>query len=493
VATELKPFITEHARLRAGIARIRQTAGDLEGLDPEQRRRRIMSVLRFLEGPLARHADAEEAALYPFVARQLRHPAAAAPMVFDHELIRGYTRELSDAEPDDLPRLRELLYGLYATVDAHFQKEERFYLPVLAGAGRTEQILASMEAIALGRREESNVEQKLGPHGFPLSGRKGEKLAWAVTYAILAPSSHNSQPWRFVVRGDELELRADRTRALPVVDPHDRELLISCGAALFHLRAALRKAGEIPVVELLPEPEDADLLARVGLTGERRAASLAEKQLFWSMRKRQTNRRRYGKKSVPGEVLSALGRAAADEDTTFVVLAGAQREGLADLVAAADRQQAGDPSFRRELASWLHPNRTHARDGMPGYAFGKSGLASAVGPLVVRTFDWGRGRAAKDEQLALGSPVLALLTTRGDETADWLAAGQALAHVLLRATIDDVVASFLNQPVEVDALRGRLAGIVGAGVPQLVLRLGYACAVRPTLRRPVEDVLDYAS
>ena len=151
---------------------------------------------------------------------------------------------------------------------------------------------------------------------------------------------------------------------------------------------------------------------------------------------------------------------------------------LAQLVDdLAERLQAGDPSFRRELASWLHSRRAHAQDGMPG------------SPHFVRTFDWGRKRAAKDEQLALGSPVLAVLTTPGDEPADWFAAGQALEHVLLRATVEDVVASFLNQPVEVGALRRKLKDLVGEGVPQLVLRFGHAGEAPPTRRRPVADVL----
>jgi nitroreductase len=329
----------------------------------------------------------------------------------------------------------------------------------------------------------------LGPNRFPLGGSAGEQLAWTVQYAILAPSSHNSQPWRFHVADDALELHADRARSLPIVDPHDRELAISCGAALFHVRAALRKVGQRAAVDVLPDPGDPDLLARISLV-DRAEPSLREKWHFWAMRTRRTNRRRYEHKPVPDELLAELEEAARAEGAELVVLrGGAEREELARLVAAADRFQAADRNFRRELASWLHPNRAAARDGMPGSAFGHSELASSVGPLVIRTFDWGRGRAAKDEQLALGSPVLAILTTPADDRADWLAAGQALAHVLLRATAEDVVASFLNQPLELEELRPQVASLAGGACPQLVLRLGYAKQVPATPRRAVEDVL----
>jgi nitroreductase len=484
----LSPFIDKHARLSLELDRIRETAAELPSLSPAQRRRRIKHVLDFVDGQLALHAKAEELELYPAIANHLRHPMATAVMIFDHELMRERAHELREADPEDVERAQELLYGLYAILDAHFRKEERLYLPLLDAPDEVREVARAMDAVEHPRAEQARVVE-YGRFGFPLNGTPAEKLSWAAEYAVKAPSSHNSQPWRFRVDGDTLELRADRARALPVVDPHDRELTISCGAALFFLRAALRNVGETASVETLPDPADPDLLARIRLdAGE--APSRREKQVFWAMRARRTNRRRYEKREVPQELLLALGRTAEAEGARFTVVESDEsRTRLADLVAQADRLQIDDQSFRRELAAWIHPNRSHSGDGMPGSALGMSDLTSRLGPFAVRTFDWGRGRAAKDEQLALGSPVLAVLTTKADGPADWLAAGQALGHVLLQATVDDVVASFLNQPVEVEELRGEVAALAGGGAPQLVLRLGFVAGkVPPTPRRPVADV-----
>jgi hypothetical protein len=482
---ELNPFLQD-------LEKIRVTAAELPSISPAERRRRVAAVLRFTEGPLARHAEAEERELFPTVVRRLRHPAATGALVLDHALVRERTSALKAADPHDIEALQALLYGLYALLDAHFRKQERLYVPLLEG-DEAEGIARAMDAIEHPASSAETRTVKYGPHGFPLNGTDGEKLAWGVTYAVKAPSSHNSQPWRFRVEGDTLELRADRTRALPVVDQHNRELTASCGAALFFLRVALRHMGETASVEALPNPDDPDVLARVRLA-EPAKPTHAERRLFWAIRVRHTNRRRYASRALPDELLSELRRAAAEEGARLVVLESSEeRAHLAELVATADRRQAADPSLRRELASWIHPNREHVRDGMPGSVLGVSNLVSMVEPFVVRTFDWGRGRAARDEELALGSPVLAILLTEGDEPRDWLAAGQALARVLLRATTDDVVGSFLNQPVEVDELRLEAATLVGGGQPQLVLRLGYAKEVPTTLRRPVEEVLDNGS
>src|SRR5215213_12037174 len=124
---------------------------------------------------------------------------------------------------------------------------------------------------------------------YPAAGESEEKLRFMLNYAVLAPSGHNTQPWLFSVSDGEVELRADRTRGLPVVDPEDRALVISCGAALFYLRAALRHFGYAGEVETFPDPEDPDLLARISL-GREQEATEEDQRLFRAIPKRHSNR-----------------------------------------------------------------------------------------------------------------------------------------------------------------------------------------------------------
>ncbi len=328
---------------------------------------------------------------------------------------------------------------------------------------------------------------------FPIEGSARDQLRAAVKYAILAPSSHNSQPWVFRIGNDHLEMFADRSRRLPVVDPDDRELVISCGAALFMLRLALRNFGIGEHTELLPDPAKPDLLARVRIGGSA-APSEVEHALFTAIRLRHTDRSAYETRGVPPELLHVLARAAEREGAWLVTIDDPSIRGhVADLVGLADRVQMADVEFRRELAKWLRPNVTRRHDGMPGYALGRGGFASITHPLVIRRFDVGGGQAAGDEELVRGSPTLSVLGTAGEHPRAWLSCGQALAHVLLRAQVEGVTASFLNQPIEVTRVRRLLEMIVGhVGHVQLLLRLGYSThsQLRPTPRRPIADVID---
>lgn len=334
---------------------------------------------------------------------------------------------------------------------------------------------------------------ELEPARLPDDGSTGERLASLVRYAVLAPSGHNTQPWRFRLVEDALELWADRSRGLPVVDPEDRELVMSCGAALFHLRAAAQAHGLDLTVEMLPEGSESDLLARLVLDGAQ--ATIPDVgELVEAIPGRRTNREAFEDRPVPTSLLEQLSADVDDEGARLATVSNSEtKHRIAELVAEGDRRQMADRHFRRELAAWLRPNTSSASDGIRGHGFGFSDLMSHLGPLVIRTFDLGDSQAAKDEDIAEKAPVLAIISTDGDDPDAWLAAGQALARLLLRAHASGIWASYLNQPIEVDELRSELRDRLGqSSYPQLLLRLGYGPTPQPQPRRPDAEVLDDA-
>ena len=284
--------------------------------------------------------------------------------------------------------------------------------------------------------------------------------------AVLAPSSHNTQPWIFErVSPTRVRLLADRRRALPVNDPHDRELTISCGCALTNLRVAAAARGLAVSVETGPFEADPDRLAEVELGAGRAEPELAP--LAEAISTRRTCRDPFAEGTVSGGTLAGLAEAAEAEGAWLRPVEGeGEREAVAALVAEGDRLQWDDPRWRRELAAWLHPRREGDGLTVPG-------LVAPVARLIVRGFDMGGRVGAKDAGLAAESPALAMLGTAGDAPEDWLAAGQALQRVLLTAAAEGVQASYLNQPIQVEALRPRLAEALGLkGAPQILLRLG---------------------
>jgi len=326
---------------------------------------------------------------------------------------------------------------------------------------------------------------------FPQHGTPSQKLRFALHYATLAPSSHNSQPWRFLQSGTTVSFIADRTRGLAVIDPYDRELLISCGAAIVAACVALSHFRLGFELDAFPAQAEPDVLAVLRLRKDR-APDTHLAALFPAICKRVTNRGHFEQTPVPGALQSQMIEDAQAEGIILkMVTSEAQRARLAKLITQADTTQFADPRFRRELASWIHGSRSF--DGMPGYALGVPPLLDFATPLagmVLRTFDVGTGVAARDDALVQGSPLLICFGTNGDNAAEWMFCGQALMRVLLRACLDGFDASYLNQPIEIPDLRKELQTALGMEeIPQLLIRMGKGLMTEHTPRRPIAEVV----
>ena len=318
-----------------------------------------------------------------------------------------------------------------------------------------------------------------------------EQLRFALRYAVLAPSSHNTQPWRFLIDGDTVQVCADRLRALPVVDPFDRELLMSCGAALFNLRVALSHFGLAYAIALFPSEADPDVVALVRVSRHGHGdATIAP--LFDAITQRTTTRAPFADEPVAEAVQQRLIDACEAEGALAACLhTRADRQAVAHLVAEADHTQFADPRFRRELAAWIHPRRRD--DGMPAYGSAVSGLLDFAVPLVsavVRVFDAGAGVPATHRHLVDGSPLIVGIATLRNDREAWLAAGQALERMLLVAVGEGLTASYLNQPIEVTTLRVQISGLLHLdATPQLLLRVGRGPRTAHAGRRPLSDVI----
>ena len=326
--------------------------------------------------------------------------------------------------------------------------------------------------------------------GYPAAGTPSEKLEWMLGYAVLAPSTHNTQPWRFRVKDGEVRLSADRARGLPVADPAGREMTISCGAALFLLRVAIRRFGFVDEVAPFPDVGDPDLLAAVRL-GEPDAPLPEVLRLFAAITRRHTHRLHFDDAPVAPSAAAALSFAAADEDARLRVVDDAEmRSAVAALAREGDRVQFADPDFRRELSSWVRTNQAPQHDGMPSSAFGIPDIVSPLGVTLMGAVNLGVVWGGRSHQAVENAPLLAVLCTARDEPADWLAAGQALARTLLTATDRGLAAGFVNQPVQVPALRVRLREALRTDAwPQMVMRIGHPRReVPPTPRRTVDEV-----
>ena len=315
-------------------------------------------------------------------------------------------------------------------------------------------------------------------------------LAEAVEHALRAPSVHNTQPWLWRIGPGVVELHADWTRHLAATDPDRRDLVLSCGAALHHLRVCLAARDLAAQVDRLPDPENRGHLATVTVqpgTGDAHDAALTP-----SIDRRRTDRRRMSHRVVPPHHLRSIAQQASRAGAILVPLTGpALRQRLTTALAHAAHTQAQTPGYLTELQQWTH-RHAGARDGIP-IANVPPHPVGLIEPSALRNFPTGRLR--QPSQLPGHGPAddaaeFLVLATHGDEPLDRLRAGEAMS-----ATQLGLATTPLSQAFEVDITRQELQHQV-LGIPehpQLMIRVGWpatgAGALPPTPRRDLRCVL----
>ncbi len=313
-----------------------------------------------------------------------------------------------------------------------------------------------------------------------------ETLHEAIELAVRAPSIHNSQPWRFHLSDGRVDLYADLDRWLPATDADGRDLLLSCGAALHHLRIALANAGVHATVHRIPPTDEPTHLATVLVDAEGPAEG--HLQLFSAIATRRTDRRPFTHWPLPDAFQRELGERAAEQgaqlrvvDDTWSIDVLTKAIGQA---ATAHDQVAG---YQSELASWT------GRDGDDGIPRGNLIHSAPADFQATRRFAEGDIKVGPDD--GPDGATLMVLGTSSDDRLSQLRAGEALSAVLLQATQLGLASCPLSQPLEMgttrEILRDRVLG--GTLSPQLVFRFGWAPAGSPlpaTPRRAAVDVIN---
>ncbi|BBY08238.1 Acg family FMN-binding oxidoreductase [Mycobacterium noviomagense] len=310
----------------------------------------------------------------------------------------------------------------------------------------------------------------------------------AVMLACRAPSLHNSQPWRWVAECQQLQLFADREELLPTIDPSGRELLLSCGAVLDHLRVAMAAVGWEATIERFPDPGKADFLAALRFTPQ--AVTDADRERAGAILRRRTDRLPFAEPRSWDALEQRLRGRLDDGAVMLSVISDDAREQLAEASRLTEAIRQNDPSYQSELRWWTSPfDLDH---GVPP--------SSRVSASEARRVDVARGfptTGYEDRRAAIGADhsKILVLSTHGDTGPEVLRCGEALSAVLLDCTIAGMATCTLTHMTEVTPARELIQRLTGQpGLPHLLIRVGRIPRVEPhppaTPRRPLSDVLE---
>jgi nitroreductase len=307
-------------------------------------------------------------------------------------------------------------------------------------------------------------------------------------YSTLAANSHNTQAWRFTLADTSIGIAPDFSRRTPNVDPDDHHLFVSLGAAAENIVQAA------PILGLVAEPRfEADGDGSIVVTLN--AGPTLSSPMAAAIPKRQCTRSLYDGRPVPVTDVDKLANAAAGDGIEVIYLTERPAiDAIGALIIEGDTVQMTDPAYLDELKHWLrfsYADAVRLGDGLFSATTGNPVLPSVLGDALFPLVATAKSENKKYLAQIASSTGLAVFVSAHDDKAHWVGAGRAYQRFALQATALGIKHAFLNQAVEVAAVRRRLAEHLSLGDrrPDLIVRFGYADLMPWSMRRPLADVV----
>ncbi|MBN1191072.1 MAG: hypothetical protein JXA46_15050 [Dehalococcoidales bacterium] len=316
---------------------------------------------------------------------------------------------------------------------------------------------------------------------FPSGEGTAEKIRFLLGYAILAPSSHNSQPWKFSIQDNTVLIFTDNDQWLNVADTDRREMYISVGCALENLLIAAEHFGYGYTMEYFPKGNNG-AVAIVQLNPGGKGEQKRDSALFDMIPRRKTNHNLYDTKPIPETEMARLHACCREEGFRMFPTNEAGNESelrrrIDALITRADAIQLTDPLYKQELASWIGRG-----------AFGAPWLMAKVTQVALTHLNISKGQSKKDSEMLLSSPALVALVSSTNDRKSQVIAGQISERIMLTAAQMGLAVHPMSQILEVPEIKAELTSLLPEKnvFPQHTFRLGYAESEKGhTPRRPL--------
>jgi len=308
-----------------------------------------------------------------------------------------------------------------------------------------------------------------------------------IEQAVKAPSGHNTQPWLFKINPNNIEIRPNYEKSLPIVDPDNRELFISLGSAAENLIIAASSKGYSSNLSIADNG-----VITVNLE---KNETVKYNALVKQIAVRQTNRSEYNKKIIHPEILDTLKKVPLEEGINFYFYENGSKEfsAISDFVVRGNVVQMQNEAFVDELKSWMRFNKNHSNetnDGLSYAVFGAPNLPMFIAKPIMSSYLNEKNQNDGDVKKMQSSSHFVLFTTQSNTLEQWINLGRAKERFLLKSTELKIAYAYLNQPNEVKELSVEMAEFLHiAEHPTILLRIGYGERQPYSKRKDIKEVI----
>lgn len=314
-----------------------------------------------------------------------------------------------------------------------------------------------------------SVDKKI----FPSNSSLKVKMEFLLRYAVLAPSSLNTQPWKFKLTSNSIIILADLSKQLRVVDPTRRDFYISIGCAITNITEAAKWFSLETTLNIF-NSDRFDKCAEVFIKQSNQQPD--EESLIDYIPRRFSDKGSYNKKGLSKKFHLALNNITNNYCSILLISDSNTKSKIIELVVESDKNIMSKHKFRKEISGWLKPNFTHSKFGMPGFTMGLNLFQSVVAPFVIKGLgSFAQIQSRKDKALLLSSPSFGVILTKNENKKSWLESGIIYEKLSLLATKESIRINPLSAIIEYSISNNSLKKLLKTNLfPTMFFRMGYS-------------------
>lgn len=312
-------------------------------------------------------------------------------------------------------------------------------------------------------------------HDFHNQKTDQDRLRFFLRFAVLAPSSHNSQPWRFTARDREIIIYPDTRRALPRSDVNHRQLFVSLGCAIENIIVAADYYGFATTIVYENDG------AKIFFTKIREQLSPDSKHLIFAIPKRHTNRNPYHMRVLRDGFMTWIRGLSGGDPHITCITDCETKNNIADIVVAAGIAAMNDRGFCEELSHYVKSNITKEKVGMPGFGMSIPMPISLIAPFILKLLNMNKLMQKKDEKLLKEqTPVFIVISTKKDTPQSWMRAGRIYERIALGAEQENIKTAPMAAAIQIGEFYRGLQRVLRLSLrPQVFFRMGYTETITP--------------
>jgi len=321
--------------------------------------------------------------------------------------------------------------------------------------------------------------RNINPKKFYSLKNNRDRIKFLLQYAILAPSTHNSQPWLFKIHDSYCEIFKDESKYLIEADSKGRNLYISLGCCVENIIVAAKyfEVFKEIIIEPITHLKNKTLVVTIRFKNLSKVnnKNVIYQELFDAISRRATNRGLFKNIKIPASIIYNINKIKHSKDlNNHIIVDKKNIIDIAEITKNAIGELYSKKRFREELSSWIYPDYKNRKEGISTKSLRIPFFLSIFFSQILKLFNISNSISYLNYKSIASLSSICIISSSKDSETIWLEVGRFAQRILLHTTTVNIDTYISVAAIDVNFYANKIKKILHTDkTPHFLIGLGY--------------------